>query len=132
MKKIKQIINILKNTVTVAIPFYILKVKAHAGSYDFLGDTTIKDQNIENLGNALKKEGAGLYRVWQILGIVGVMCALALAGTAVAVSHNAKDRQENKSWLLHACMCGIGIFGVVAVLGGLAALGKGIGNGLAA
>lgn len=131
MKKIKHIINILKNTVTVTIPFCILKIKAHAGSYDFLGNTDIKDQNIENLGNALKKEGAGLYSVWQILGIVGVMCALALAGTAVAVSHNAKDRQENKSWLLHACAGGIGIFGVVAVLGGLAALGKGIGNGLA-
>lgn len=130
MKKIKPLLNILKNTVTVTVPFYILKINAHAGSYDFLGNTGIKDENIDRLGDALKKEGAGLYSVWQVLGIAGIMCALALAGTAVAVSHNAKDRQENKSWLLHACAGGIGVFGVVAVLGGLATLGKGIGSGL--
>lgn len=130
MRKTKQLLNILKNTVTFTIPFYVLKIKAHAGSYDFLGNASVKDENIEKLGNALKKEGAGLYSVWQVLGIVGIMCALALAGTAVAMSHNAKGRQENKSWLLHACAGGIGIFGVVTVLGGLAALGSGIGSGL--
>lgn len=132
MKKTKQLLSILKNTAVVTIPFYVLKIKAHAGSYDFLGNTGIKDENIEKLGDALKKEGAGLYSVWQMLGIAGIMCALALAGTAVAMSRNAKERQENKSWLLHACAGGIGIFSVIAVLGGLAALGKGIGSGLAA
>ena len=130
MKMIRQLLNILKNTVTVTVPFYVLKINAHAGSYDFLGNAGIKDENIDKLGNALKKEGAGLYSVWQVLGIAGIMCALALAGTAVAMSHNAKDRQENKSWLLHACAGGIGVFGVAAILGGLAALGKGIGSGL--
>lgn len=132
MKKIKTLLNILKNIITVTIPFYLLKINVHAGSYDFLGNTDIKDANIDKLGNILKKEGAGLYNVWQMLGIAGIMCAFALASTAVAVSHNAKERQENKSWLLHACVGGIGVFSVVAVLGGLAVLGKGIGNGLAA
>ena len=132
MKRIKTFLNILKNTITVSIPFYLLKIKVYAGSYDSLGNTDIKDANIDKLGNVLKKEGAGLYNVWQMLGIAGIMCALALAGTAVAVSHNAKNRQESKSWLLHACAGGIGVFGVVAVLGGLAALGKSIGNGLVA
>lgn len=130
MKKIKLLLNVLKNAVTVTVPFYVLRITAHAGSYDFLGNTGIKDENIDRLGSALKKEGAGLYSVWQVLGIAGIMCALALAGATVAMSHTAKDRQENKNWLLHACAGGIGIFGVVAVLGGLAALGKGIGGGL--
>ncbi|EOS24856.1 hypothetical protein C804_04956 [Lachnospiraceae bacterium A4] len=127
MKKIKTFI---KNIMTVTVPFYMMKITAHAGSYDFLDNTGIKDENIDRLGSALKREGAGLYSVWQVLGIIGVMCALVLAGAAVAMSHNAKDRQENKSWLLHVCAGGIGVFGIVAVLGGLAALGKGIGGGL--
>lgn len=59
MKKIKQLLNILKNTVTFTIPFYVLKIKAHAGSYDFLGNASVKDENIEKLGNALKKRGQG-------------------------------------------------------------------------
>lgn len=130
MKKIKPVLNVLKNAVTVTVPFYVLRITAHAGSYDFLGNTGIKDENIDRLGSALKKEGAGLYGVWQVLGIAGIMCALALAGAAFAMSHTAKDRQENKSWLLHACAGGIGVFGAVAVLGGLAALGNGIGGGL--
>lgn len=132
MKQIRRFLNILKTTVAVTVPFYMMKMNVHAGNYDFLGNTGIQDANIEKLGNALKKEGAGLFSVWQMLGIAGIMCALALAGTAVAMSHNAKDRQENKSWFLHACAGGIGLFGVVAVLGGLASLGKGIGSGLGA
>lgn len=130
MKKIKTVLNILKNAVTVTVPFYMLRITAHAGNYDFLVNTGIRDENIDRLGSALRKEGAGLYSACQVLGIAGIMCALALSGAAVAMSHNAKDRQENKSRLLHACAGGIGVFGVVAVLGGLAALGKGIGDGL--
>lgn len=131
MKKARLLFNILKNTVMVTVPFYLMKINAHAGSYDFLGDTGIKDENIERLGNALKREGAGLYSVWQVLGITGIMCALALAGTAVAMSRSARDRQENKNRVIYACVGGIGVFATVTVLGGLAVLGKDIGSGLA-
>ena len=60
MKKIKTFI---KNIMTVTVPFYMMKITAHAGSYDFLDNMGIKDENIDRLGSALKREGAGLYSV---------------------------------------------------------------------
>ena len=101
-----------------------LVVNATNADIDWIADgANAADSSFMNLADTAKKEGAGVYQLFLIIGIVGVMCFGTWLGFLTAVSKNSNKREENKTQFIYLAIGGIVLFGIPAILGGLRTIG---------
>ena len=101
-----------------------LIVNATNADIDWIANSeNAADSSFMNLADTAKKEGAGVYQLFLIIGIVGVMCFGTWLGFLTAVSKNSNKREENKTQFIYLAIGGIVLFGIPAILGGLRSIG---------
>lgn len=128
MKK-EKILNLLKKAAIVLPTVWYgnagsLIVNATNADIDWIADSNnAANSSFMNLADTAKKEGAGVYQLFLIIGIVGVMCFGTWLGFLTAVSKNSNKREENKTQFIYLAIGGIVLFGIPAILGGLRSIG---------
>jgi len=83
------------------------------------------DVTLDGVVNTVKKEGAGVYSLLMVIGIIGVICSLIVVGMSMAWNKNANKRDENKSQLVYIAIGSLFVFGAVSIAGGLKTIGSG-------
>ena len=128
MKKVK-IMNLVKKAGVILPTIYYgnarsLIVNATDADIDWIANSAnAADSSFMNLADTAKKEGAGVYQLFLIIGIVGVMCFGTWLGFLTAVSKNSNKREENKTQFIYLAIGGIVLFGIPAIIGGLRTIG---------
>lgn len=128
MKK-EKLINLMKRVGVILPAVYYgnarcLIANATEADIDWIADSSnAAGSSFTNLADTAKKEGAGVYQLFLIIGIVGVMCFGTWLGFLTAISKNSNKREENKTQFIYLAIGGIVLFGIPAILGGLRTIG---------
>jgi len=121
-----KIVNAVKRAGLIATTLYYgggQTLVAKAGEFDWI--TQSSGSSLDGVVNTVKKEGAGVYSLLMVIGIIGVICSLIVVGMSMAWNKNANKRDENKSQLVYIAIGSLFVFGAVSIAGGLKTIGSG-------